>query len=187
MHKTTTIPSDARTRRTWAGCACRYWSRNKQYSKWRASNSRTTSWNISIHSANRNHDRDCPHSACVETFWSIQLSLACCSKFLAKAVEASLSLTRGAGGTALSPNLQLRRLVPYDSPAFALLQELSPARMTFDEHQGKLSPERMTFDDIKFLASQQVQTLRQMFQDGKASPYDVTINGYTLLHVSDPW
>ena len=173
VHRTTKVPSDPQTRRTWAGCACRYSSRSQQYSKWQASNSKTTSWNFSIHSANRNHDRDCPHSACVETSWSMRLSLACCSKFLARAVEASLSLTRGAGGTALSPNLQLRCLVPYDSPAFALM--------------GEQYPESMTFDDIKIVASQRVQRLRNMFQDGKASPYDVDIGGNTLLHVSDPW
>ena len=173
MYKTTRVPSDARMRRTWAGCACRHRSRSQQYSKWQASNSKTTFWNFSMHSANRHHDRDCPLSACVESFWSIRLSLACCSKFLAKAVEASLSLTRGAGGTALSPNVQLKCLVPYDSPAFALIKEPYP--------------DDMTFDDIKIVASQRVQILRQMFQDGKASPYDVTIDGDTLIHVSDPW
>ena len=172
VYKTTKFPSDAQMRRTWAGCACRYWSRSQQYSNWQASNSRT-SWNFSMHSANRNHDRDCPHSSCVETSWSMRLSLACCSKFLARAVEASLSLTRGAGGTALSPNLQFRCLVSYDSPAFGLM--------------GKPFPDDMTFDDMKTVASQRVQILRQMFQDGKASPYDVDIDGNTLLHVSNPW
>lgn len=104
-YKTTKVPSDAQMKRTWAGCACRYRSRNKQYSRRQASKSSTTSWTLSIHSANRHHDRECPHSACVETSWRMRLSLACCGKFLARAVEASLSLTRGAGGTALSPNL----------------------------------------------------------------------------------
>ena len=173
MHRKTKVPFDARVKRTLAGCACRYRSRSQQYSNWQASNSMTTYWNISIHSANRSHDRDCPHFACVETSWSMSLSLACCSKFLAKAVEASLSLTRGAGGIALSPNLQLRCLVPTDSQAFALVREPFP--------------QRMTFDDMKIGASQRVQILRQMFQDGKASPYDVDIDGNTLLHVSDSW
>ena len=100
------------------------------------------------------------------------LSLAYCSKSLARAVEASLSLTRGAGGIALSPNLQLRCLVPDDCPAFVLIRERFP--------------DDMSFDDIKTVASQRVQILRQMFQDGKASPYDVDIHGNTLLHVSDP-
>ena len=105
------------------------------------------------------------------------MSLACCSNFLARAVEASFSLTRGAGGTALSPNLQLRCLVAYDSRAFALIREDFPGDVPGD----------MTLDDMKIVASQRVQILRQMFQDGKASPYDVDIDGNTLLHVSDPW
>lgn len=42
----------------------------------------------------------------------------------------------------------------------------------------------MTFDDAKLVASQRVQRLRQMFQDGKASPYDVDIYGNILLHLA---
>ena len=173
VYRTTKLPSSPQMGSTWAGCACRYRNGSQQYSRSQASNSRTTSWSISIHSANRNHDRDCPHSACVETSWSMRLSLACCSKFLARALQTSLSLARGAGGVALSPNLQLRCLVPSDSPAFALVMEWFPRDITLD--------------NLMIVASQRVQTLRQMFQDGKASPYDVEINGNTLLHVSDPW
>ena len=103
----------------------------------------------------------------------MRFRLAFCSKFLARAVQASVSLTTGAGGTALSQNLRLKCLVPYDSPAFALIKQPFP--------------NDMTFDDLKIVASQRVQILRQMFQDGKASPYDVDIDGDTLLHVSDPW
>ena len=168
--RTAKTPYDPQMGRTWAGCACRYRSRT---SEWQASNSRTTSWNFAIHSANRNHDRDCPHSACVETSWSMRLSLACCNNFLARAVEASLCLTRGAGGIALSPNLQLRRVVPFSSPAFTLIYEPFP----YD----------MTFDDIRIAASQRMQILRQMFQDGKATPYDVDTHGNTLIQVSNPW
>lgn len=101
------------------------------------------------------------------------LRLAHCSKLLARALEASVSFTRGAGGIALSPTLQLRCLVPYDSPAFELIR-------AHDLHN-------MTFGDMKIVADQRVQILRQMFQDRKASPYDVDINGDNLLHVSDPW
>ena len=173
--RTAKFPSDPHMGRTWAGCACRYRSKSQQYSKSQASNSRTTSWNISIHLANRNHDRDCPHSACVETSWSMRLSLAFCSKFLTRAVEASLSLTRGAGGTALSPKLQSRCLVSDDSPAFVLASEAFHI------------PRNVSFEYMKMVVSQRVQILRQMFQDGKASPYDVDIHGNTLLQVSNPW
>ncbi|KAM0804469.1 hypothetical protein BDR22DRAFT_960096 [Usnea florida] len=168
MCRTNKVPSDPQMRRTWADCACRYRSRRQQYSKLQASDSKTISWSISIHSANRNHDRDCPLSVCVETSWSMRLSLASCTKFLARAVEASLSLTRGAGGIALSPNLQLRCVVPYNSPAFTLMREPYP--------------DDMTFDDTKIAASQRMQILRQMFQEGRASPYDVCMDGNTLLH-----
>ena len=170
-HKRMRIRFDARMRTKSVSCTCRTGTGSQKFSKSHASISRTTSWGFSIHLANANHDRGCPHSAGVEKSWSMALRLAYCSKFLARAVQASVSLTRGAGGIALSPNLQLRCLVPYDSPAIALITEPFP--------------DNETFDNIKIVASQRVQRLRQMFQDGKASPYDVDIHGNTLLHVSD--
>ena len=171
-HKRIRIPSNARLRTTSVGCTCPTSTGSQQFSKSHASNSRATSWDFSIHSANLHHDRHCLHYAWDETSWSMRLRLAYCSKLLARAVEASLSLTRGAGGIALSPTLQLRCLVPFDSPAFTLVRDPFPRGMTFD--------------DKEIVANQRLQILRQMFQDGKASPYDVDVNGNTLLHVSDP-
>ena len=172
-HKRMRIRSDARMRPKSVSCTCRTGTGSQKFSKSHASYSRTTSWAFSIHLANANHGRDCPRSAGVETSWSMALRLAHCSKLLARALDATVSFTRGAGPIALSPTLKLRCLVPYDSPAFTLVRD------TYLDN--------MTFDDMKIVADQRVQILRQMFQDGKASRYDVDIDGHTLLHVSDPW
>lgn len=72
----------------------------------------------------------------------------------------------------LSPTVRLRCLVASDSPAFELI--------------GRRFPYRMTANNIEAVVSQRVQSLRQMFQDRTASPYDVDIDGNTLLHVGSP-
>jgi hypothetical protein len=81
-----------------------------------------------------------------------------------------MSVTRGAGGFAISPWLQFRAVVSRDSPAFALLDYWSP----------KIIAE----NDIIKCAEQILKQLYQLFQEGKASPTDILPHGTTLLHVS---
>lgn len=169
---TVTSPSRIRKMRTAKVCPCRLQTSSQQYSSSRYGNFRKTSWTVSLHSANTNHHRGCPHSSLVESSWSLKFRLAYCSRLLARAVQASISLTKGAGGTSLSPNMTFRCLVADDSPAFALMR-----------HPWSWN---ISVNDIETLVNQQVRSLRQMFQDHKASPYDIDLCGNTLLHVSNP-
>jgi hypothetical protein len=93
-----------------------------------------------------------------------------CSKVLGHSIAVELSLTRGAGGFAISPWLQLRAVVAKDSPAFALLSYESELRKAKNDISGR----------VKCILKQ----LHQLFQEGKASPTDVLPDGSTLLHVS---
>ena len=168
---TVTNPSRTRKARTGMVCACRLQTSSQQYSSSQNGNSRKTSWTVSLHSANTNHHRDCRYTSLVESSWSLKFRLAYCSRLLARAVQASISLTKGAGGTSLSPNITFRCLVAEDSPAFALMR-----------HPW---PQYISSNDIEAVVYQRVHSLRQMFQDCKASPYDIDIYGNTLLHVSN--
>lgn len=95
-----------------------------------------------------------------------------CTKILGYSIAATFSATRGPGGLAISPQLTLRAVVPDDSPAFSLLKFV-PCR----DDEGQ-SPDIM--DHAKWVLYQ----LNLLFEDGKASPMDVTQDGRTLLHVS---
>lgn len=168
---TTTSPSRIRMTRTKPFCTCRFRTGSYIYSSSQHSKSRETSWTVSLHSSNRDHHHDCPLSACSESSWRLNFRLAYCSRLLARAVQASISFTKGAGGRSLSPIMNIRCLVANDSPGVALISEPFPRQMSAS--------------DIDTVVSQRVQSLRQLFQDGKASPYDVCINGDTLLHVGN--
>lgn len=171
-YRTVRTPSRVGIRRTGMVCTCASRTRSQQHSSSRSSYSRKTSWTVSMHSANTDHHHDCPHSAWVESSWSLNFRLAYYSRLLARAVQASVSFTKGAGGLSLSPTMRLRSLVPSESPAFALI--------------GERFPWEMSANDIETVVNQRVQSLRQIFQDRKASPYDVDVYGNTLLHVGDP-
>jgi hypothetical protein len=104
---------------------------------------------------------------------SVYRRWALCKAFLGIAIQASLRITRGAGGLALSPSLRLRAIVPSNSAAFELIK-----------HMPLVSPEH--FDNVKIRTPTNEFQLRlfRLFQEGKASPSDVLANGNTFLHVS---
>ena len=81
-------------------------------------------------------------------------------------MQASFACTMGAGGASLTPSLSFRNVVAHDSPAFAIMSNFK---------SGNLDCRRV---DKEF------QDLRQLFQERRASPYDVNVDGNTLLHVS---
>lgn len=93
-----------------------------------------------------------------------------CSKALGNSIAVAISITRGAGGFAISPQLQFRAVVSNDSPAFALLSYESAFRTPMK--------------DVDKRADLILKQMYQLFQDGKASPTDVLSDGRTLLHVS---
>ena len=97
-----------------------------------------------------------------------------CGAFLAGALEASISITRGAGGLSISPNLRCARLVSRHSPAFKLVADLERQFLAWPpKDMGKLEAS----------LDMGIHGLALLFRDGEASPYDVDLEGSTLLHV----
>ena len=71
----------------------------------------------------------------------------------------------GAGGASLTPSLNFRNVVAHDSPGFAIIDKTKCG-----DHACRLE--------------EHIYDLRQLFQERRASPYDIDVHGNTLLHVS---
>ena len=97
-----------------------------------------------------------------------------CTKILGYSIAATFSATRGPGGLAISPQLTLRAVVPNDSPAFSLLKNMNYSNIG---DNGQIP-------DLLNRAEWALYQLSLLFNNGKASPIDVTQDGETLLHVS---
>jgi hypothetical protein len=78
-------------------------------------------------------------------------------------------MTRGAGGFSISPSLRYTRIVPLDSPAFALLNINMDNFVTAKEMQA-------CFDIC-------IRELSRLYSERKALPHDVDQYGNTILHV----
>jgi hypothetical protein len=111
----------------------------------------------------------CPLYARAERIDTLGTKYTYCSKTLGNSIAVAISITRGAGGFAISPWLQFRAVVSEDSPAFALLSWESAYR----------APE----EDIERYVDVILNQMYQLFQEGKALPTDILTNGRTLLHV----
>ena len=94
-----------------------------------------------------------------------------CGAFLSGAIEASIAITRGAGGFSISPGLQCARVVPASNPAFELVDRISNRIRETD------------IGGLQLALEAGIQDLARLYRDGKASPYDVDLEGDTLLHV----
>ena len=95
----------------------------------------------------------------------MRFRLAYCSRLLAGALQASLACTVGAGGASFTPSLDFRNVVAHDSPGFALINKIE-----YGDHARRIE--------------KYIHDLRQLFQERRASPYDVDVDSNTLLHVS---
>ena len=96
------------------------------------------------------------------------------SSYLAKSVEATLQITRGAGGAAISMSMKLCGVVFNESPAFALFPSYKP---------GLGWPDLSTVEASVLLMRGLVSKLEILFRESKASPTDVDSYGNTLFHV----
>lgn len=116
------------------------------------------------------HRNGCPlHESGSRTI-SFVMNRTICNRLLRFSVLASLQITAGAGGLAISPKLEFRPVVPEDSPAFTLLRGV--------EASFKSGFNRSVIQDTN-------KRLFELFREGKASPSDTLPNGETILHVSN--
>lgn len=156
-------------------CTCKL-KHNNTYKEIRP----TRTWKIVFKRVCINHHRTCPMFASSASTTTAKIRIANCGAFLAGAVEASISIIRGAGGSAISPILQCARVVPRDSPAFRLV------RLKYDYSnccQSLNGREIGSLSEWQCHLEINIDQLARMFRDGRASPYDVDLDGNTLLHV----
>ena len=121
------------------------------------------------------HHHTCHVSASSSSTTVAKFRMKRCGTFLAGAIEASMSITRGAGGFSISPGLRFAHVVPANNPAFELLYRLR------DMHF--VPGQTISIVELELSLETGVQDLTRLFRDGKASPYDVDLQGNTLLHV----
>ena len=89
-------------------------------------------------------------------------------------IDYTFSITSGAGGFAISPQLTVIRVVDGDrSTAFLQVRAANVALVDMRQEEGVVHRLR----DI-------IESLRDLISAGNASPFDVDQDGCTLLHVS---
>ena len=128
------------------------------------------------------HKRDCPLFPS-SRLTLVRLGIARCAPLLIGAIEASISITRGAGGYSISQNISCARVVPWFAPAFNLVEPIWGGSSTWSAilNRRRSIRHRAHFKrDLNY----DLQKIKTLFEQGKASPYDVNGDGNTLLHVS---
>ena len=123
-----------------------------------------------------NHSAACPLCIRTKATTTLGLKIAYYGRLLANTVRATISITTGAGGYSINPCLEFHAIVPFDSPAFLLLDY-----GTFRQH-FHTTPPTESIEVCDFFKNT-LQQLYELFQDGGASPTDTVEDGSTLLHV----
>ena len=173
------LASGDRTRKRYQRCSCKT-KHNSTYTEISSKSSyfRTTSkptWRFIVETGSMSHHKACPLFVSPSSTTVAKFHMKRCGAFLSGAIEASISITRGAGGFSISPGLRFAHVVPANNPAFELLHRLRD--MYFSPGQTN------SIGELELSLETGVQDLTRLFRDGKASPYDVDLQGSTLLHV----
>ena len=134
----------------------------------------STSWSLGSTSVSSEiltlHRSGCPfHARCAKQH-RLAFNLQYTSVMLNIIARVSMSMKHGAGGISLSPNLSLRGMRREDSPAFRL----------FDQVEWL---DCRTAEDAMAKMNQVSLRLRQIFDEGIASPFDLDRNGNSLIWV----
>ena len=92
--------------------------------------------------------------------------------FLSRVIDYAFTITSGAGGFAISPQLTVLRVVDNGGSAMREVESLVYSAI---RAKGEESAQRL---------GDGIGRLRSLFCAGQASPFDVDPEGRTLLHVS---
>ncbi|KAL2846499.1 hypothetical protein BJX68DRAFT_268589 [Aspergillus pseudodeflectus] len=114
----------------------------------------------------QSHHRTCPLYNPRANARTARVALS--SQWLGISIEVSLSFYRWANGLTISPTLRYHPIVSVNSPAFQIISRMPPLGSRLEE--------------VSSFYETAIQELRQLFLDGKASPFDRTPSGATLLH-----
>ena len=129
-------------------------------------------WRLSRESYSQ-HSIECPLYPNTQKTKSVKIRCMLPTWFLSRMIDYTFSITSGAGGFAISPQLTTIRIVHGDySPAFS---QVGLLRDLMIQHDKKGAVQLL--DDI-------IGGLRGLFCAGYASPFDVDEDGRTLFHVS---
>ena len=128
------------------------------------------------------HHRTCPLFASSASATMAKLRIKRCGALLAGAIEASITITRGAGGLSISPVLRCAHVVPPGSSAFALVGPHCVYSYRLPTSTVERS-RKINISELDTSLDISIHGLVQLFREGKASPYDVNLEGNTLLHV----
>lgn len=115
------------------------------------------------------HDDRCLYRLWPQRLYKYGINFSHWSNLLLRGVQASFSITIGAGGQSISPEITFRARVPSDAPAFATLRNLYCKVSDGESLVPCLEPT--------------LQQLAGLFRRGEASVTDVNERGQTLLHV----
>ena len=141
-------------------------------------------WKVIFETESTSHHPTCGLFASSASSNMARVRMKSCGAFLAGAIEASISIVRGAGGLSISPALQCARVVPRYSPAFELVDGLGMyLRKCMYPGTGARESKVSLCGRLEALLDIRIHELAHLFRDGKASPYDVDLQGNTLLHV----
>ena len=124
-------------------------------------------------SSTKLHRRTCPMLLTSPAVVTARLSIGVCGALLRGAAEATFSITRGAGGFSISRALHCMRVVDDSTKTFTLVGSLD-----------KDCPYACRIEVWEYRLNRRIQEIECLFREGQATPYDVDLEGNTLLHVS---
>ena len=132
-------------------------------------------WRLSWESYSQ-HSYECPFYKKTRKTQSVRIRCMLPTWVLRRMIDYTFSITSGAGGFAISPQLTVVRVVNmWDSPAYIQVHELY-TNSWLEAEQGVAH--------CLENAENAMENLRRFFCTGYASPFDVDQEGRTLLHVS---
>ena len=174
------LGSRSRGKERYKRCSCKP-KHNSTYTETSSKSSyfRTTSnlkWKFMFETESMSHHPTCYLFASSSSTAVAKFCVKTCGLLLSGAIEASISITRGAGGFSISPGLRCAHVVPTNNPAFELVGRLKEVFWPYTWR-------KIDIGEVELSLKTAIQDLARLFHDGKASPYDVDLQGNTLLHV----
>ena len=174
------LGSVGRGRKRCQRCSCKP-KHNSTYTEFSSENpylriTPNLKWKFLFETESISHHPDCYLFAISSSTNVANIGLKRCGALLSGAIEATISITRGAGGYSISTGLRCAYVVPASNPAFKLLYRLHEVYRSYALYG-------INIKKVKLSLETGIQDLARLFRDGKASPYNVDLDGKTLLHV----
>jgi len=140
----------------------------------------TGTWNLSwSNSTMFPHAKSCKYWTPRQEVWTAKLSVFYVNLLVAKALIASIIVSKQAGYFYICPSLTLRNVVKESSPAFASIKEI---RDFISSYPNSLEIPYFQRRELEEIISSANRKIPRLFKERVVSPYDVDKQGRTLLH-----